>query len=204
MSRAMTILAWWWREMSIWEMSSLQQRWRIWRHTRLCAWELPVQEGNWQSTMKWFRQQEECTLHLQRTGLNARRNRESEYNALTYRRQSGFEQTIGFFIIINCLVTFLKIHWFQERRQKGETNMWKFLRLILFRHDPTQWERKSDAHEALYLLFQRTGVPDKMIVDGSKEQVLDSFRKKCTEAGCRLKQTKLHSPLKNAAEGSVW
>ena len=31
---------------------------------------------------------------------------------------------------------------------------------------------KGSAHEALLLLFQRTGVPDPLIVDGSKEQVL--------------------------------
>ena len=32
-------------------------------------------------------------------------------------------------------------------------------------------KRKGEAHEALSLLFQRTGVPDNLIVDGSKEQV---------------------------------
>ena len=32
--------------------------------------------------------------------------------------------------------------------------------------------KKGDAHEALSLLFQRDGVPSKMIVDGLKEQTL--------------------------------
>ena len=40
-------------------------------------------------------------------------------------------------------------------------------------------KRKSEAHEALSLLFQRTGVPDNLIVDGSKEQVQGDFKKKC-------------------------
>ena len=29
-------------------------------------------------------------------------------------------------------------------------------------------KKKSDAQEALYILFQRTGVPDKTIIDESK------------------------------------
>ena len=48
-------------------------------------------------------------------------------------------------------------------------------------------KKKSDAHEALSLLFQWTGIPDKMIVDESKEQVLGNFWKKCSEAGFWLK-----------------
>ena len=32
--------------------------------------------------------------------------------------------------------------------------------------------KKGDSHEALSLLFQRDGVPPKMIVDGSKEHTL--------------------------------
>ena len=37
-------------------------------------------------------------------------------------------------------------------------------------------KKKSNAHEAVSLMFQRTAVPDKMTVDGSKEQVLDHFQ----------------------------
>ena len=63
---------------------------------------------------------------------------------------------------------------------------------------------KSDAHEALYLIFQLTGVPDKMIVDWSKEQILGNFQNKCSDAGLRMKQTEPHSPWNNATEGSIW
>ena len=52
---------------------------------------------------------------------------------------------------------------------------------------------KGDAHEALLLLFQRTGVLDHLIVDGSKKQVLSSFKKKFSEAGCCLKQMEPYS-----------
>jgi len=37
---------------------------------------------------------------------------------------------------------------------------------------------KSDAHDSLSLLFQRDGVPPKMLMDGSKEQTLGRFKKK--------------------------
>ena len=64
-------------------------------------------------------------------------------------------------------------------------------------------KRKGEAHEALSLLFQRTGVPDNLIVDGSKDQVQGDFKKTCSGAGCRLKQTEPYSPWQNAAEGSI-
>jgi hypothetical protein len=41
---------------------------------------------------------------------------------------------------------------------------------------------KSDAHNSLLLLFQRNGVPPKMIMDGSKEQTLGQFKKEVS--GC--------------------
>ena len=44
-------------------------------------------------------------------------------------------------------------------------------------------ERKSKAHEALSLMFQRDGVPPQMIVDGSKEQVEGDFARKCKKYG---------------------
>jgi len=37
----------------------------------------------------------------------------------------------------------------------------------------------SKAHKALSILAKRDGVPDTMVVDGSKEQTLGEFRKKC-------------------------
>ena len=48
---------------------------------------------------------------------------------------------------------------------------------------------KGDAYEALSLLFQRDGVPPKMIVDCLKEQALGDFKRKFTEARCHLRQT---------------
>ena len=37
---------------------------------------------------------------------------------------------------------------------------------------------KGQAHEALSLLFAQEGVPNKMIMDGSKEQTMGEFRRK--------------------------
>ena len=48
--------------------------------------------------------------------------------------------------------------------------------------------KKGYAHEALSLLFQRDGVPPKMIVDGLKEQTLGDFKRKVEEDGCHLRQ----------------
>ena len=45
-------------------------------------------------------------------------------------------------------------------------------------------KRKSEAHEYLPLMFQRDGVPPRMIVDGSKEQVEGDFARECKEYGC--------------------
>ena len=59
---------------------------------------------------------------------------------------------------------------------------------------------KSDAHNLLSLLFQCNGVPPKLIMDGSKEQTLGRFKKKCQDADCRIKQTKPYSPWQNAAK----
>ena len=47
---------------------------------------------------------------------------------------------------------------------------------------------KSDAHEALSMWYQRTGVLDKMITDGSKLQILGNFQNKCLEARCWLEK----------------
>jgi hypothetical protein len=62
---------------------------------------------------------------------------------------------------------------------------------------------KSDAHDLLSLLFQHDGVPPKMIMDGSKEQTLGRFKKKCQDADCRIKQTEPYSPWQNAAESAI-
>ncbi len=75
--------------------------------------------------------------------------------------------------------------------------------------DPSGWARlypmknKSDAHEALSLLFSDVGVPHTMISDGAKEQQLGAFRRKAREADCNLKAIEPHTQKSNAAEGSI-
>ena len=49
-------------------------------------------------------------------------------------------------------------------------------------------KKKSEAPEALALLFKRDGVPNNMIVDRSMEQTQGGFKNKCREVDCRLKQ----------------
>ena len=63
--------------------------------------------------------------------------------------------------------------------------------------------QKGKAHEALSLLFSRDGVPDTLIMDGSKEQTLGPFRKKCNQAGCRVKQVEVGSQWSNSAESTI-
>ena len=62
---------------------------------------------------------------------------------------------------------------------------------------------KGNTHEALLFLLQCTGVPYHLIVDGSKEKVLGSFKKKCSEEVCCLKQTEPYSTCQNATEGTT-
>ena len=64
-------------------------------------------------------------------------------------------------------------------------------------------KKKSDAHKTVSLLFQRDGVPPDMVMDGAKEQTLGTFRDKCQEADCRVKQTEPYSPWQNAAESAI-
>ena len=63
---------------------------------------------------------------------------------------------------------------------------------------------KGQVYEALSLLFAQEGVPNKMIMDGSKEQTMGEFRCKTRQAGCQVKQTEPYSPWQNAAEGAIW
>ena len=64
-------------------------------------------------------------------------------------------------------------------------------------------EKKSEAHEGLSLLFQREGVPNTLIMDNAKEQIMGEFRRKCKEAGVRVRQTEPHTPWLNAAEAAI-
>jgi hypothetical protein len=62
---------------------------------------------------------------------------------------------------------------------------------------------ESEAHEALSLLFKRDGVPNGMVMDGSKAQVEGGFRRKLRDAGCHIKQTEPHTKSSNMGEGAV-
>jgi hypothetical protein len=62
---------------------------------------------------------------------------------------------------------------------------------------------ESDAHEALSLLAQRDGVPEVLVVDGSKAQTQGKFRKKCREFDIHVKRIEAYTSKSNAAEGGV-
>ena len=64
-------------------------------------------------------------------------------------------------------------------------------------------KKKSEAPEALALLFKRDGVPNNMIVYGSMEQTQGGFKKKWREVYCRLKQLEPASQWENAAESCI-
>ena len=52
-------------------------------------------------------------------------------------------------------------------------------------------EKKGIPYKDISLLFQRDGVPPKMIVGGLKEKTLGLLKRKVAEAGCHLRQTEL-------------
>ena len=64
-------------------------------------------------------------------------------------------------------------------------------------------KNNSESHEDFSLMFQRDGVPPRMIVDGFKEQVVGDFARRFKECGCYLKQTEPYSPWQNSAEGGI-
>jgi hypothetical protein len=47
-------------------------------------------------------------------------------------------------------------------------------------------KKESEAHEALSLLFHRDGVPNVMVMDGSKAQIEGKFRRKLCDGGCHI------------------
>ncbi len=63
--------------------------------------------------------------------------------------------------------------------------------------------KKGKAHEGLSLLFQRDGVPNAIICDGSKEQVQGQFCHKCNQAGCCIKKIEPHSPWMNTGKREI-
>jgi hypothetical protein len=62
---------------------------------------------------------------------------------------------------------------------------------------------ESEAHEALSMLFHSDGVPNVMVMDGSKAQADGQFRRKLCDAGCHIKQTEPHTQSSNMGDGGV-
>ena len=74
---------------------------------------------------------------------------------------------------------------------------------------PVSWTRcfpmrlKSEAHKTLSLLHKRDGVPNVMIMDGTKDQTLGDFRRKNREVGTHMRQLEPDTAKSNAAKGSI-
>jgi hypothetical protein len=64
-------------------------------------------------------------------------------------------------------------------------------------------KKEKEAHEALYFLFHRDGVPNVMVMDGAKVQVEGEFSRKLRDTGCHIKQTEPHTQSSNMGEGAV-
>jgi hypothetical protein len=62
---------------------------------------------------------------------------------------------------------------------------------------------ESEAHEDLSLLLHRDGVPNVLVMDGSKAQVEGGFRSKLRDSGCHIEQTEPHTQSSNMGEGAV-
>ena len=64
-------------------------------------------------------------------------------------------------------------------------------------------KNKGDKNETLSLFFNRHGVTTKMVMYGSKEQKLGSFRKTFEEADFHIKQVEPYSPWKLQDERNI-
>ena len=64
-------------------------------------------------------------------------------------------------------------------------------------------QAKSETHEALSLLLKIDGVSNNLILDGSKEQTLANFRKKCRQCDCHAKQIEPYPPWCNSCEVAI-
>jgi hypothetical protein len=63
---------------------------------------------------------------------------------------------------------------------------------------------KSDARHTLRRVFHDVSVPETLVIDGSKEQTIGEFRKKCHDAGAHVHQTEPYSPWQDRAELAIW
>jgi hypothetical protein len=64
-------------------------------------------------------------------------------------------------------------------------------------------KKEKEAHEALYVLFHRDGLPNVMVMESSKAQVQGEFRRKLRDNGCHIRQTEPHTQSSNMGEGGV-
>jgi hypothetical protein len=63
--------------------------------------------------------------------------------------------------------------------------------------------KEKEAHGALSLIFHRYGVPNVMVMDGSRVQFGVELRRKLRDAGFHMKQTEPHTQSSNMGEGDV-
>jgi hypothetical protein len=64
-------------------------------------------------------------------------------------------------------------------------------------------KKKGDTHETLQEFLQDVGAPEKIDVDGSKEQVMGDFRRLASDAGCKVVQVEPYTPHSNQAEVAI-
>ena len=103
-----------------------------------------------------------------------------------------------------CIKTYLftDTMFFTVKSKRGNTCA------QIFSH-PSGWCRafpcvkKSHTHEGFSLIFKRYGVPNEMVIDGSKEQSLGEFKRKCRECSCHIKQIEPYSHWCNSCEVSM-
>jgi hypothetical protein len=69
---------------------------------------------------------------------------------------------------------------------------------------PFPMKKEKEAHEGLFLLFHRDGVPNVMVMDGPKAQVQGEFRIKLRDIGCHIKQTEPYTDSSTMSEGVVF
>ena len=62
---------------------------------------------------------------------------------------------------------------------------------------------ESEAHHTVSKLFKDVGVPNQMVMDNAKTQIMGKFRKKTKEADCQIRQTEPYTPFSNAAESAI-
>ena len=81
--------------------------------------------------------------------------------------------------------------------------MLRYLQLILDGRELIPQKPWATLMKLFCCSSNRAGIPEYLIVDESKEQVLGSCKKKCSEAGCSLKHTEPYCTWQNVAEGTI-